>query len=160
MSFQIFWKCTDEVFGDWWLQCYSSWCVDAPGITDETGHRSIHSYVSAHLDVHTSNICLYIFQQPVWRWHARLGEVVPPPRLLLPLYSFLGDNWLAMALELVIGVKSIPAVCHGEEVVIYVWLHGKLFVWKMERSSDQIGIKQLHSANDMHRRWKCPLCIE
>lgn len=67
---------------------------------------------------------LDILQQPVWRRDARLGEVVPPPWFLLPLYpSF---TYVAVALKLIVGVKSIPCVQCGEEMVVDIRLHRNL----------------------------------
>lgn len=71
---------------------------------------------------------LDISQQPVWRWDARLGEVVPPPWFLLLLYPSFTYVRLAVALELIVGVESIPRVHCGEEVVVDIRLHGSLDV--------------------------------
>lgn len=71
-------------------------------------------------------MCLDTSQQPVWRCDARLGEVVPPPRFLLPLYPSLPGIDFPVALKLVVGVESIPWVNHGEEVVVNIRLHRNL----------------------------------
>lgn len=60
----------------------------------------------------------------MWRRDTRLGKVVPPPRLLFPLYS--SCIWITVTLKLVVGVKPVPCVHRGEEVVVYVGLHGNL----------------------------------
>lgn len=63
-------------------------------------------------------------QQPVWRWDTRLGKVVPPPRFLLPLYS--SRIWITVMPKLVVGVKCLPCAHVGEEVIVYIGLHGNL----------------------------------
>lgn len=63
-------------------------------------------------------------QQPVWRWDTRLGKVVPPPRFLLPLYT--SRIWIIVTLKLVVGVKSVPRVHRGEEVIVDIGLYGNL----------------------------------
>lgn len=79
-------------------------------------------------DLYCPVMRLDISQQPVGRWDARLGEVVPPPWFLLPLYPSFTYVCLAVALELIVGVESIPRVHCGEEVVIDIRLHGNLDV--------------------------------
>lgn len=111
------------------FQCRSSGLVDDSDTQQWVGLDVQPSITS--LPVVCWDFCcpakrLDISQQPVWRWDARLGEVVPPPWFLLPLYPPLTHDWLAVALKLIVGVESIPCVDCGEEVVVDVGLHRNL----------------------------------
>lgn len=59
-------------------------------------------------DHHCPVMCLDISQQPVRGRDARLGEVVPPPWLLLALHLSFACTWIVVALKLIVGVESIP----------------------------------------------------
>lgn len=113
----------------YWFQCRSSGHVDDSDTQQWVGldvQPSITSLPVVCWDCYCPANRLDISQQPVWRWDARLGEVVPPPWFLLPLYPPLTYDWLAVALKLIVGVESIPCVDCGEEVVVDIGLHRNL----------------------------------
>lgn len=117
--FHILWGSTEILLG-----CTAEIYTTAPAVDVVPSIITTPSAVS--WDLYCLVMHLDISQQPVRWWDARLGEVVPPPWLLLALYISIGCMWIVVALELIVGVKSIPRVHRGEEVVVDVGLHRDL----------------------------------